>query len=322
MASLTSSPDEIARHGPLFVVINAGSGAQDSDARIDVLRGVFDAAGRRHAFLRFDGSGTLSQVAADAVERARTERGVVVAAGGDGTLNAVAQAVLGSGCPFGAIPQGTFNYFGRDHGIPQEGEAAARTLLRARAEPVQVGQVNGRIFLVNASLGLYPRLLEDREHYKQQLGRARWVAILSGLATLLRGHRQLDLEIEAGGATRRLRTPTLFVGNNGLQFERLGLDSSAAALERGQLAAIVMNPIGTLAMLGLALRGALGGLGEADKLTRLAFDRLTVRPRGYRRIKVATDGEIQWLTTPLRFEVATQPLWLMVPRPEDRAEVA
>ncbi len=322
MSDPLSEARDAARHGPLYVVINVASGAQDRDQRLDMLRCVFTAAGRAHHFLPVDGTVRITAVAARAVAQAREHRGVVVAAGGDGTLNAVAQVVLDSGCPFGVLPQGTFNYFGRAHGIPQDIEAAAVALLRSHVEAVQIGSVNGHVFLVNASLGLYPKLLEDREAFKQQLGRSRGVALLSALATLLRGARQLRLDIDTGDGSQSLRTPTLFVGNNRLQFERLGLDQPASALERGQLAAIAIKPIGTAAMLGLALRGALGTLGEAGQLTGFAFRKLTVRPRGYRWIKLATDGEILRLRTPLVFEVAPQPLLLLVPDAADRVEAA
>lgn len=318
----TSTPDATMRSAPLFVVINGGSGAQGQDERIQVLTRVFREAGRAHEFFIIDDAKTIREQSRKAVALAQAHQGIVVAAGGDGTLNAVAQEVIGHACPFDVIPQGTFNYFGRAHGISQDTETAAHALLHARVEPVQAGLVNGRIFLVNASLGLYPQLLEDREAFKKALGRSRIVALLSGLATLLRERRQLVLEIETASGSRTLRTPTLFVGNNTLQFERLGLERSAAALERGQLAAVAMNPIGSLAMLGLALRGALGQLGDADKLTHLTFRRLTVHPRGHRRIKMATDGEIQWAQAPLVFEVASQPLNLLMPAPADRVEVA
>ena len=310
-----------AAAGPLFIVLNAGSGHRDAGSTQQTIAGLLDEAGREHEFLLIDDPARIAQIAARAVRLARERRGVVVAAGGDGTINAVAQAVLGSGCPFGVLPQGTFNYFGRVHGIPQDTEAATRALLRAQVEPVQVGLVNERVFLVNASLGLYPQLLEDREAWKQQFGRSRLVAALSAIATVLRERRQLRLDVETRGQSLSLRTPTLFVGNNPLQLERLGLPQ-AEALERGQLAAIAIRPVGTLAMFWLALRGALGRLGEADNLRCVTCRKLTVRPRGHRRIKVATDGEIAWMQTPLRFEVAEQQLPLLVPRPEDRAEIA
>lgn len=308
-----------APDAPFFVVINAASGHVDADKATDCIKGIFDEAGRRHEFLRVLDPSQLSSTAEEAVKRAIAQGGVVVAAGGDGTLSAVAQAVHGRGPAYGVLPQGTFNYFGRVNGIPQELEKATRALLRARVQPVHVGRVNGRVFLVNASLGLYPQVLQDREKAKQQLGRNRWVAIYSGLRTLAGHVRQLSLEFEQGGKRRVLKSPTLFVGNNQLQLERIGI-GEAAALDAGQLAGIVVRPTSFWALLWLALRGALGKLGDSDNVESFAFKRLSVSPHGARRAKVALDGEIQWLDTPLVFEVP-EPLPLMLPLPEDRVEV-
>jgi diacylglycerol kinase family enzyme len=146
---------------------------------------------------------------------------------------------------------------------------------------------------------------------------------LSGLSTLMQARGQLHLEIELARQTASLRTPTLFVGNNYLQLTRVGIDENhASAVNRGELTGIALKPIGTLALFGLLARGLLGRLGEADNIDTFSFRRLTVKPRGMRRVKVATDGEIEWMKTPLLFEVAAAPLLLMVPAPEHRAEVA
>ena len=311
-----------ARNGPLFVVLNAGSGKNDANEEQRVMREVFEQAGRRVEFLAISDASPITQLAARAVGLAKAQGGVVVAAGGDGTINAVAGAVLGSDCPFGVLPRGTFNYFGRVNAIPQDTRAAAQALINARVTPVQVGQVNGKIFLVNASLGLYPQLLEDRETWKGQLGRSRVVAFLSGLITLARHRRQLKLEVELAGQTATVRTPTLFVGNNHLQLERVGIEETdAGAVRRGELTAIVLKPIGSMALFGLLLRGVIGRLGDAENVNSFSFRRLTVRPRGQRRIKVATDGEIVWMNSPLVFEVSPTPLLLLVPAPEDRVPV-
>jgi diacylglycerol kinase family enzyme len=233
--------------------------------------------------------------------------------------------VLGSGCAFGVLPQGTFNYFSRTHGIPADIGAAMQVLLHEQAQPVQVGLVNEHVFLVNASLGLYPKLLEDREGWKKQFGRSRLVAFGAGLATLLRGQRSLRLHIDVHGRTHEVRTPTLFVGNNALQLEQLGF-AEAQAIDRGALAAILLRPVGRLSMLWLLLRGAFGRLGEADQVLNFAFVRLglrSARPFTARRIKVATDGEVLWLPLPLEFRVSPEPLWLIrpsAPAPERAAE--
>lgn len=310
---MTLSNPSVAVDAPLLVVRNTASGSHDGDDAQQRIGAVFDAAGRPHAFFGID---ALDQ----ALREAQARKAIVVACGGDGTLNAVAQRVLPLQLPFGVIPQGTFNYFARVHGISQDAEAAARALLSAVPTPVQVGLVNDRVFLVNASLGLYPELLEEREQMKSQLGRTRMIAFVSALRTLLRERRQLRLRIEREGANQALRTPTLFIGNNRLQLDRLGF-TEADALDRGQLAAIWVRPIGSWAMMGLALRGALGRLGEAENVESFAIRRITVWPHRQHRIKVATDGEIHQLRAPLEFRVSPQPLLLMVPSEADRVEV-
>lgn len=307
---------------PLLIIMNAGSGHNDTSATRQLIENVIRDAGRPHRMIIVEDPGQIDAIARRTVDEAKACGGVVVVAGGDGTINAVANAVLGSGCAFGVLPQGTFNYFGRTHGIPEDTAEAVRVLLTARAHPVQVGVVNGRLFLVNASVGLYPQLLEDREAFKRQYGRSRLVAFWAGLVTLLRQHRQLRITLESHGKSTAMRTPTLFVGNNRLQMEQIGIPL-ADALDNGHLAAIALKPIGTLAMLWLLVRGATGTLGEADKIVSFSMRKLTVKPsRLYRtrRVKVATDGEVVWMLAPLDFHVSSVPLMLL--KPEATAPLA
>ena len=300
---------------PLFIVFNMGSGHGDAAEARAAIDTACAAAGRAVHVMVVADPHRISDLAREAVRLAQRANGIVVAAGGDGTLNAVAQATLGSGCAFGVLPQGTFNYFSRTHGIPADTAAAMQVLLHEAAWPVQVGLVNEQLFLVNASLGLYPKLLEDREAWKKQLGRSRLVAFGAGLLTLLRGSHNLRLRIDVQDQTREVRTPTLFVGNNALQLEQLGFPA-AKAIDRGELAAITLRPVGRLRILWLLLRGALGQLGDADQVVCFACRSLVVRPSralGRRRVKVATDGEITWQALPLTFRVSPEPLLLIRP---------
>jgi diacylglycerol kinase family enzyme len=318
MSSVSAPSDS-----PLLIVMNAGSGHNDTAAAREAIEHVLKQAGRTYRICVVEDAKQIEDIARQTVEQAKACGGIVVAVGGDGTINTVANAVLGSGCPFGALPQGTFNYFSRAHGISEDIIEATRVLLSARAYPVQVGLVNNRLFLVNASLGLYPKLLEDREAYKRQYGRSRLVAFWSGLMTVLRQHRQLRITLERHGQTSNMRTPTLFIGNNRLQMEQIGIPL-AEALEEGQLAAIAVRPVGTLAMLWLLVRGALGKLGEADNVISFAFRSLTVKPSSlYRaqRVKVAIDGEVIWLNAPLEFRVSPEPLYLLKPDPELQPDI-
>lgn len=314
---------DAARSGPeLFVLVNPSSGAHDAGQTRETLARVFGEAGRRHRFVEFSGPKDLSRAALAAADEACGCGGVLVAVGGDGTINTVAQVAWERGCTLGVLPQGTFNLFGREHGIAQDLEAAARALLGANAEAVQVAEVNGRLFLVNASLGLYPQLLQDRETFKRQFGRHRWVAALAGLRTIFVWRRQMRLEIEMDGESTLMTTPTLFVGNNRLQLERVGVEPKVASrVGEGRLAALMPKPIGTWTMVWLMLRGAFGRLGEAEEVHSFAFRTLTVRVLGMRKLKVAADGEVGVMSPPLRFGVAARPLLLMRPREEDRVPV-
>jgi diacylglycerol kinase family enzyme len=218
---------DIDPSAPLQFVINAASGSNAADAKRQVIEEALSAAGRRGKLL-FSGPSDLAQVAHEAATQAVATRTAVVAVGGDGTLNTVAQAAHALSCPMGVVPQGTFNYFARTHGIPNDPSEAVRLLLQWSPWPVQVAAVNDRVFLVNASLGLYPDLLEDREAYKARFGRSRWVAFWAASATLLRAQRRLRLHIEQGATARDVQALTLFVGNNRLQLEQLGGSTGTA----------------------------------------------------------------------------------------------
>ena len=297
---------------PLQFVINAASGQHDLAATRSLIETHLAAAGRSADF-HLPPLGELGRTAARAARIARLRHTAVVAVGGDGTLNAVAQAAHAEGCAMGVLPQGTFNYFARTHGIATDLGPALQALLAAEPVAVQLGQVNERVFLVNASLGLYPDLLQDRETYKARFGRSRLVAFGAALATLLGRHRRLRLRIEIGGKMREVSTTTLFVGNNRLQLEQVGLPL-APALDQGRIAAVMLRPVGALALLGLLARGAMGTLGEAATLESFSFQRLVVRPQlawPGRSIKVAFDGEVDRLRLPLVFRVADRPLLLL-----------
>jgi diacylglycerol kinase family enzyme len=296
-----------SEHGPFFVVYNARSGSGDDVAEA-LRRGL-----PGHTLVPVEDD--VGKAARRAVESARREGGTVVVAGGDGTIRCVAKHALEAGVPVGILPRGTFNITGRTWGIPLELEQSVQALRDARIRRVQVGTVNGHVFLVNASLGLYPELLEEREQYKRQFGRKRTVALLAGLVTILRHHKHLVLQSEHDLGRELVQATTLFVGNNPMQLEDVGLPE-AEDVKHGQLAAVFVKPVGRLARLGLFVRGLAGKLGGAPELKDFSFEHLTVRPRrtGKKTLKVALDGEIMRLAPPLEFKLAPQPLKLLVPR--------
>ena len=312
MASLP----EIDFASPLQFAINAAAGSSDAQAKREVIEAALRAGGRRGDLL-FCRAAELAGVAQQAATRAIATRTAVVAVGGDGTLNTVAQAAHAAGCAMGVVPQGTFNYFARTHGIPADPADAVRQLLYSVPSPVQVAGINERVFLVNASLGLYPDLLEDREAYKARFGRSRWVAFVAACATLLRAQRRLRLHIEMGDTVREVRTLTLFVGNNRLQLQQFGAepdDTVDGTPGDGSMAALMLRPIGTLSMIGLMLHGAMGRLGEAAGVESFEFQQMVVKPSlapGRREVVVAFDGEVARMRAPIDIRVLVKPLYLL-----------
>ncbi len=319
--SLAVCPD-VDPTSTLQFVVNAAAGSSEADAKREVIEAALHAGGRRGQLLFCDPA-ELPGAAQAAAARALADRTAVVAVGGDGTINTVAQAAHAQGCAMGVVPQGTFNYFARTHGIAADPAEAVQMLLSSTPSPVQVAGINDRVFLVNASLGLYPDLLEDREAYKARFGRSRWVAFWAGMATLLRAKRQLRLHIEQGASVRDVRALTLFVGNNRLQLAQLGVEPAPrpeSGPADGHITAVVLRPVGTLSMIGLMLRGAMGTLGEAQSVEHFEFNRMVVKPtlpHGRRGVKVAFDGEVTRMRAPLDFRVFDKPLFLMKPRRDD-----
>lgn len=308
-------PTPHGRPKSFAVVLNRRSGSGDADATEQAIRATLDREGCAYRLFGAREPGQLSGLARHAVEAARAQGGAVVVAGGDGTINAVVQAVLPGGVPLGVLPQGTFNFFGRCHGLPEgdPGEGM-RGLLDAQERPIPVGMVNERAFLVNASLGLYPQLLERREQDKRRFGRHRLVALLSGLRALLGDYPELRLTLREDGQAIARRSTTLVVGDNHLQLSNIGIPE-ADAVTHGRLVGIVLPPMPRWRMILAAVRGLAGRLGEVEKVDSFAFSELEVAlPPPRWEIKVAIDGEITRMTLPLHFRLAPQPLRLLVPR--------
>lgn len=246
-----------------------------------------------------------------AVRAAKACGGIVVGAGGDGTLRAVAEGAARHDVIFGAVPCGTFNFFARNHRLPEDPEAALRLVLTGEVRPVRLGCVNDRIFLINASLGLYAKAIRERERSTRRFGRARLVVIASTLRTLFLGHRHLDVDIVQAGKVTRLRTQSIFIGNNALQLRDLDLDV-AACMKRELLAAVLLKPVTRWQMLRIFARGVTKTLEADERLETFCVDSLTIALREP-RTAVALDGEIFTLDSPLRVEAKPALLRMVLP---------
>lgn len=303
---------------PITVLMNAGSGSNDKSEAGASIKAVLKEAGRDAELVVARHPRDLPTLARRAVQKGPR---ILVAAGGDGTLNAVATVALEAQLPFAVIPLGTFNYFARDLGIPQDATAATLALVDSVIRQVAIGRVNGRIFLNNASIGLYSRLIELRETHKQRFGRNRIVALISGIMTLWRGYRLHPMSLKLDGKTHTVSSPTVFFGRNALQMEQLGLDE-AECIKRGELAILAPKEMHRFGLFGLALRGAIAQLESADNLMQFCAITAQVDFTNSRKrsVRVAIDGELVNCKLPLTIESIPDALQVLVPRnPEKRA---
>jgi diacylglycerol kinase family enzyme len=310
-----SAPRRLPPGSTIHVVMNAASGRDDKDNSRAALEQAFAQRGNPVRFHLIDTPDDIDATIAAAKQGCCDQPGVLVAAGGDGTVNAGAAAIAGSDIPFAVVPLGTFNYFARDIGMPLEPGAAAAAILDGHIAPIHVARINGRPFLVNASIGLYVRLIKERERHEAALGRNRFIAVCSSIVTALRGHYAMTLEIVRDGKPQTLRTPLLFLGKNYLQLKNLDFDI-AAGIAAGQIGVITLGDATPLTILGLGCRALLGQLEDAAKLHAFCAERLEIKTRR-KVISAVIDGEIVALQTPLKIEVQRNALLVVRPRPKD-----
>jgi diacylglycerol kinase family enzyme len=238
-------------------------------------------------------------------------RGVVVAAGGDGTLNAVAKRLMHTNIPMGVIPLGTFNYVARVLDIPIDVFAAADVIATGKFREVHVATINDQIYLNNASLGLYPLFIKKRELYNQHFGRFPLNAYTSGLDVLLREHKSLKLSINVDGQKYPVATPLIFFGNNQLQLCDMKLRIAECAAN-GKLAGVVVAKSDRFSLLKMLLKLIQGKIEQTPDVYTFCAENITVGCKKD-KVTVAIDGELMELETPLNFSVQKSSLKVMVP---------
>lgn len=300
----------------VHVLVNEQAGsAADREA---LVRSILEAFAREgvEAEIRV---ATRQDLVRAAQELARAPADAVVVAGGDGTVNAAAGALADSGRRMGLLPLGTLNHFARDLGVPLELEEAVRVIARGEARPVDLGDVNGRVFVNNASLGIYPRIVKERK--RRRLRPLRWVA-LAGAALRVFFFRfpLVEVALQTGGAQVRDRTPLLFVGNNEYLtgFFELG---ARRGIDRGSLGVYLAHCRSRLGLLRLALAALLGRVSRSPSFRAWRTDEAVVEtPQA--TVRVALDGEVVRLAPPLVFRIRPAALRVLLPPAGDAEQPA
>lgn len=292
------------------VILNATAGPGYSPDSMRKLRDAFAAAGVEVRLLQAHGGDEIMQLTRDAL---RAGPPVIVAAGGDGTLNTVASVLSGTATALGILPLGTYNHFAKDLGIPLELDDAVRAIVANHQVKVDVGEVNGRIFLNNSSIGLYPAMVRERETLRKRLGHSKPRAMFWAIMTVLQRHPFLDVHLEVEDAEAQRRTPFIFIGNNAYAMEGFEV-GTRACLDAGCLSVYLAQRRGRWALLALVARALLGRLRAAGDFEALTTPAVRISTR-QARLPVATDGEVTVMQMPLEYRARPGALRVVVPAP-------
>ncbi|MFN3207386.1 MAG: diacylglycerol/lipid kinase family protein [Roseovarius sp.] len=303
-----------------IVILNTESGNGDVNPGADAIEAMFHAHATQVKIVPVTGGDDIAAKVGEAIEEPGVE--CVVAAGGDGTICAVAGALADSGIDLGVLPFGTFNYFARRFGIPEEAEEAIEAICTGRSEATNLGCVNGRVFINNASIGLYPTILKQRESIYRRWGRSRLAAYWSVLVAMATVYSPMTMRIEVDGELQSAKAPTLFVGMSAYQLDEFGIEG-ADAVRNGKFAILLAPDVGRFMLIWKALLVALRGVRKGRDFTLLTGEHATVETRRSTR-DVALDGERRRMKGPFEFTILKDAIRVRLPAAEisrpERAE--
>lgn len=246
--------------------------------------------------------------------RAIAKRGdpLIIVGGGDGTISAAASALAGTETRLGILPLGTLNHFARDLDIPTDLGEAAKLIASGAGRRVDVAEMNGRIFINNSAIGLYPLMVIDRDVQRRRLGRSKRLAmIVASLRALARfNHHRLTLTVNEE-RTGRVDTPLLFVGNNDYRID-LGAPGQRESLDDGELCVLVMRKKTRRGMIAASIRALFGRSHEDDMVRIDGVERLRVASKRS-QLAISLDGEVVRAEPPLDYRIRKQALRVVAP---------
>ncbi len=293
---------------PIEVIINAGSGSVEREETERRLAELFEEHGVE-ANIHLAKSG--DEIIEFAEKAAKGNAEIIVAGGGDGTISAVAAEAIKAGKTLGILPLGTLNNFSKDLQIPQDLEEAARVIAEGHTKQIDVGEVNGRIFVNNSSIGLYPKLVRKRVR-QQRLGRGKWWAAFWAALRILRRSPFFAVRMETEKDKRIIKTPFVFVGNNEYEMDFFNI-GRRARLDDGKLSVYFLHRSGRKGLFLLVVRTIFGRLRQTSDFEEINTGEITIETKK-KRLLVAFDGEIKKLETPLVYKIRPKVLRVIVPK--------
>jgi diacylglycerol kinase family enzyme len=282
----------------------AASSAGDEPARIE--RG-FKEAGIDVIVRKVEGPDL-----ADVAKAANSDGfNAVIAGGGDGTLNTIANALAGGPVAFGVLPLGTYNHFAKELNIPLDLDPAVAALARGRMIDLDVGEVNGQIFLNFSGLGIHPRMVKHRDAQREVLGRKKVIAMFVAIFSVLRRLPLLRVNLTSEALSLRRLTPSVIVCNNIHQMKVFGVENLSHP-GRDALNVYLARSRRWWGVVWLMIRAAFRRLENAKDFESLVLTDLRIATRN-RHVRVSIDGEVTDMPTPLHYRVRRGGLKVIIP---------
>jgi YegS/Rv2252/BmrU family lipid kinase len=294
----------------VLVCVNRSSGgAARRQGEAEGIRAALARAGVS-ARVELVAGGGIAEHAQSAVAK---KADLLIVGGGDGSVSAAAGVLGGTDTKLGILPLGTLNHFARDLGIPADLDGAAELIGRGTTRQVDIAEVNGRTFVNNSAIGLYPIMVIDRETQQRRLGRSKKVAMaVAAVRTLARFNRE-RLTLSAEDEKARLDTPLLFVGNNDYRIA-LPAPGTRDTLDDGKLCVMLLRRKTRLGFLLAAARGLIGRARVDDMVRLPPLERLKVESsRAW--LPLSVDGEAVVMESPLLYRIRKRALSVIAPDP-------
>lgn len=294
--------------GRIPAILNVKSGSADEARKVLESNDAFEV----HAVEPEAIARTISDIVGAGARR-------VLVSGGDGTIATAATALLETPAELALLPGGTLNHFARDLGVSTKPEEALQVAVEGQSRGVDVGLVNGHVFLNTSSVGAYVRFVRIRERLERRFG-YRVASTIAALRILFQW-RMIAVELEVEGQPRIYRTPLVFiaVGERELQVPTLG--NRVADGKRG-LHVMVVRGRSRARLFAIALAAVARGVDAVAKTPELdayLVDRCRISVR--RPTNVALDGEIESMRTTLEYELRRDALHVVCPPTELEAKL-
>jgi diacylglycerol kinase family enzyme len=213
------------------------------------------------------------------------------------------------------LPLGTFNHFAKDLDIPLDVEEAVVLACQGEARPVDIAEVNGRVFINHSAIGIYPYMLREREERRARFGHGKWRAMVVATAKALHDYPLLGFRVRVGDEALVRRSPFLFIGNNRYINRSYGLVEDS---QRNSLTLVIAHDTGRLGLARIALKSLLGRVHGETALDRFELTSAVVESRR-RHLLVGIDGELVEIAPPLRYRLLPAALRVVQPRRRPKA---